>query len=136
MPAGALRDGRCAELEAVGPLLNADADSRTNDVDNCDYAANSDQADSGGVAGAGPDGVGDACQCGDTANDGDVDAADLVALRQSLAGSHFLDLEGTLKCSVAGGNGDCDVLDSVVLARRLGGLAPQLAQNCVAANPS
>jgi len=31
--AGLLRDGRCAVLEVVGPLLNADADSRTNDVD-------------------------------------------------------------------------------------------------------
>jgi para-nitrobenzyl esterase len=77
--AGALRDGRCAELEVVGPLLNADADSRTNDVDNCDYAANSDQAD------ASADGIGDACQCGDTTDDGGVDASDLGALRFELA---------------------------------------------------
>jgi para-nitrobenzyl esterase len=126
--AGALRDGRCAELADLAPLLNADADGRTNDVDNCAYAANSDQAD------ASADGIGDACQCGDTADDGDVDAADLATLRLALAGAAPLGAAGESKCSVAGGSAECDVLDSVVLARSLFGLAPMIAQSCAAAN--
>ncbi len=134
--AGSLRDGRCAELELVGPLLNADADNRTNDVDNCDYTANSDQADSAGVAGGGFDGIGDACQCGDTSDDADVDAEDFDLLRQQLAAPDSLAPAGLAKCSVSGGSPGCDVLDFAVLARRLGGLDPLLAQDCAAANPS
>jgi len=133
--AGNLRDGRCAELETVGPLLNADADNRTNDVDNCPYAANSDQADSGGVAGGVADGIGNACQCGDASDDGAVDAADLTALRLALAHGAALSGAGERKCSVAGGTPDCDVLDATVLARRLAALDPPLAQDCAAANP-
>ena len=157
---GALRDGRCAELEALVPVLNADQDGRTNDVDNCPFVANSDQAnpdldpfgsacdvcpfavdpgqsDLGGVAGAGPDGVGDACQCGDADDDTDVDDDDVTALREALAAVASLTPGGTAKCSVAGGNTTCDVLDVAVLTRRLGAvLNPFAPSSCAAANPS
>ncbi len=155
------RDGRCAELEAAAPVLNADQDALTNDVDNCDsttnsdqadhdldtvgsvcdscpYAANLDQADTSGVGGGGPDGIADACQCGDADDDlnHDVDAADIDALRGALAGVRALSPAGQAKCSVAGGTTACDLLDSVVLARRLALLAPPLTQACAAANPA
>jgi para-nitrobenzyl esterase len=156
----AFRDGRCAELEAAAPILNADQDTLTNDADNCDtvtnsdqadhdldtvgsacdacpYAANLDQADTSGVGGGGPDGIADACQCGDVDDDvaHDVDAADLAALRLALAGVTALSPGGQAKCSVAGGTTACDLLDSVVIARRLASLQPLLAPACDAATP-
>ncbi len=157
----AFRDGRCAELEAVASILNADQDSLTNDADNCDtvtnsdqadhdldtvgsacdscpYAANLDQADTSGVGGGGPDGIADACQCGDADDDAahDVDAADVAALRAALAGVLALSPAGQTKCSVAGGSSACDALDVAVLVRRLALLPPGLAQSCAAANPA
>jgi hypothetical protein len=65
-----------------------------------------------------------------------VDAADLAALRGALAGVVALSPAGQAKCSVAGGTPACDVLDVVVLARRLAlPQAPPLEPACDAANP-
>ncbi|MGH2900655.1 MAG: thrombospondin type 3 repeat-containing protein, partial [Solirubrobacteraceae bacterium] len=147
------RDGRCADLGALGPVLNADLDGLTNDRDNCISVTNSDQADHDldGVGSAcdscpyaaNPDqtdsvgnGIGDACRCGDAQDDTDVDQDDVAALRAALAQAAPLPPNGLAKCSVAGGTAACDELDVVVLARRLDGLEPQLQQDCAAAHPS
>jgi para-nitrobenzyl esterase len=148
----AFRDGRCADLEAIGPLLNDDHDGLTNDVDNCISVTNSDQADHdldgvGTACDSCPytanpaqtdsvgNGIGDACRCGDANDDTQVGQGDVDLLRSALAQGVALTGNGAAKCSVAGGTAACDVLDVVVLARRLDGLEPQLAQDCAAARP-
>jgi para-nitrobenzyl esterase len=137
-PSSALRDGRCAQLAALSGTLNADFDSFTNDRDNCPFATNSDQADSGGVAGGPSDGVGDACQCGDASNDGAVDDVDVAALRSSLAGVAPLSAHGAAKCRVESATAACDIVDVAVLRRRLATpqLPPGISQSCAAANPA
>jgi para-nitrobenzyl esterase len=133
-----LRDGRCAQLAALSGTLNGDFDAFTNDVDNCPFTTNSDQADSGGVAGGGPDGIGNACQCGDTSDDGAVDATDVAVLRNALAGIAPLGKHGAAKCRVESQSAACDVVDLAVLRRRLASpaLPPGISQSCAAANPA
>jgi len=137
-PASTLRDGRCAQLAALSGTLNGDFDSFTNDVDNCPFATNSDQADSGGVAGGGPDGIGNACQCGDTSDDGAVDAGDVTVLRRALASIAPLTKHGAAKCRVESSTAACDIVDLAVLRRRLAtpALGPGITQSCAAANPT
>jgi len=137
-PSGSLRDGRCAQLVALADTLNGDFDSFTNDRDNCPFATNSDQADSGGVAGGPSDGVGDKCQCGDTSNDGAVDATDVTVLRNALAGAAPLSQDGAKKCRVESSSAACDIVDVAVLRRRLETppLPPGISQSCAAANPA
>jgi hypothetical protein len=65
---------------------DTDADGRLDPVDNCRVLANASQADRGGAGSSGPDGVGDACQCGELTDDGAVDPADLRSLRGVLSG--------------------------------------------------
>jgi para-nitrobenzyl esterase len=133
-----LRDGRCAQLASLSGTLNGDFDAFTNDVDNCPFTTNSDQADSGGVAGGGPDGIGNACQCGDTSDDGAVDATDVTVLRNALAGIAPLGKHGEAKCRVESQSPGCDVVDLTVLRRRLAtpALPPGISQSCAAANPA
>jgi hypothetical protein len=57
------------------------AGATANCDDNCRYEPNPDQADTGGVAGAGPDGIGTACQCGDANNNGRIDNVDFAMNR-------------------------------------------------------
>jgi hypothetical protein len=81
--------------------------------DNCPSAANPDQVDSGGVgSSSAPDGIGDACQCGDVSDDGRVTAGDFQQIKQWV-GSLGTDpppgfVEG--KCDV-GGRSSCGVAD-------------------------
>ena len=51
------------DLRAACP--DADLDGLANDLDNCPSVANEDQLDRGGIDTTAPDGIGDACQCGD-----------------------------------------------------------------------
>jgi hypothetical protein len=51
------------------------------DCDNCPFEPNPDQADSGGTAVAGPDGIGDVCQCGDVSDDGRLTLTDFGQIR-------------------------------------------------------
>ncbi len=115
---------------------DADADGACDAGDNCPFAAN-DQADTAGVAGGGPDGIGDACQCGDLTLDGGVDAADPARLRAALAdpGGAAPTAAELQRCSVSGGDTSCDLVDAVALRRALAGAAPGLAQSCPAALP-
>jgi hypothetical protein len=89
--------GRAADPLAVSLLgtwidtalfaLDSDADGQGDGTDNCPHVAN-DQSDGGGIGlTAAPDGVGDACQCGDIWNEGRITSMDAVVLRRNLAGS-------------------------------------------------
>jgi hypothetical protein len=125
-----------SEVELVGafsPGADYDADGRMDETDNCPYAANSDQLNSGGllttVADLAP--YGDRCECGEGDGTGTIFASDATALRQVLAGI-TVDAEATGRCSVAGG-AECDVRDVVVLRRALAGEGPGLAAVCARA---
>ncbi len=119
---------------------DADADGVPNATDNCTWRANGSQSDLGGVLLAGPNRVGDRCECGDVANDGDVDAGDVVLLRSALAGSWTLVGDAAAKCSVidAPGAPTCDIADLAVLRRRFAAPRPLLPGTfpvCAAARP-
>ena len=64
---------------------DADGDSIPDIDDNCPFTPNVNQMDVGGLGYAGPDGIGDACQCGDVTGDGVVNSTDATFIkRQSL----------------------------------------------------
>jgi uncharacterized repeat protein (TIGR03806 family) len=122
-------------IDADLAVLDSDADGRADGADNCPYVAN-DQRDVGGVGlVSGPDGIGDACQCGDLYNDGRITSADATLLRNGIAaGGGSLNLA---LCNVhdpaAGPAGRCDLVDVVTLTRALARVAPGIAPRCRAA---
>src|SRR5208283_2349192 len=84
---------------------DTDGDGIPDPFDNCPYTFNPAQTDSGGVgAGSPPDGIGDACQCGDLTNDGFVTIGDVSVLSRSLRNlppyAGVTALPGYLKCDV------------------------------------
>ena len=106
--------------------------------DNCPTAPNANQKDSGGINTTNPDGIGDACQCGDVTNDGIVNVSDKTILGRSLAllSPYFSvgAMPGFNKCNVnTPVNGSCDTGDKTVIGRTLANLPPGILQNCHAA---
>lgn len=99
--------------------------------DNCPGEANASQADTGGVAPEGANGIGDACECGDVDDDGDVDESDRAHLRQKLS-SQLADVDAPAKCGVVN-DGACNVADASVTGRATQGLLPDVAPVCPAA---
>jgi hypothetical protein len=123
---------------------DTDGDGVLDSVDNCKYEPNASQTDSGGINTAVPDGIGDACQCGDTNNSGTVTAADVTVLKRALAGlSPAFSVPGLGvglgKCNVGAtpvaGAAGCTAADATVIARRLVSLTPGIVQSCDAAQP-
>ncbi len=120
--------------------LDADADGDGVDDadDNCVYEPNPGQEDVGGVANPGdpsgliPDGIGDACQCGDVDGDGKVTGVDEVVLNRDLAGLPP-GLTSPQKCVVIGT--ECNGVDATIIARAVQGLPPGILQLCEAALP-
>ncbi len=105
-----------------------DGDGVEDALDVCPVDASSGQLDSGGLATSSPDGVGNGCQCGDTSDDGRIDATDVSALRALLAGS-LVQLAAPEKCDV-GGSAACDLIDAVRLRRALAGSSVGIAHVC------
>lgn len=119
---------------SVGAAPDPDRDGIASLLDNCPFAANSDQRDSGGVGvGSSPDGVGDACQCGDVSGDGRVTIADAVLISRSLLVPPTADLPHPERCDV-GGSAACTNADAVVLRRAL--LSPATATIRPACTPA
>jgi hypothetical protein len=110
------------------PGGDEDGDGIEDALDNCPLRGNSAQADGGGLATGTPDGIGDACQCGDASGDGRVDALDLRDLRDFLTGRIAV-LTAPELCAVSPQAG-CNLVDRVYLARALVGLAPGIAHAC------
>jgi cysteine-rich repeat protein len=135
----------CSPACLVGPVLaDADGDLVPNSLDNCPYKPNAAQTDSGGINTAVPDGIGDACQCGDTNNSGTVTSTDVTVLKRALAGlSPAFSVPGLGvglgKCNVAAtatpGAAGCTATDATVISRALAGLSPGIFQGCDAAAP-
>lgn len=135
----ALRNDDRAGRDVLYPLPpDDDADGASDFVDNCLGLYNMDQRDTGGLLTTSPNGRGDACECGAVGPDGRIDAGRAVELRQALAGAQ---LAKPGNCNVYGPGSplypsggilpeDCDVVDWVVLERRLQGLDPPLGTDC------
>jgi hypothetical protein len=119
------------------PSLDADGDVIQSFRDNCPWAFNPGQTDSGGIDDVAADGIGDACQCGDVDDDGIVDALDVIAYRDFLAAPSLAPLSsaGASKCSVIDSAGPCEILDVTVTERVLVPLLPDVEQVCAAARP-
>ena len=136
-------DADCASPLDASEGTDSDGDGVPDGLDNCPYEPNAAQADIGGLGTAPPDGIGDACQCGDTNNDGRVTATDSTVLKRALLGlSPYFEvaaLPGLSKCNVGAtvvpGVAGCTTSDAVVISRALLGLTPGIAQHCDAAQP-
>ncbi len=128
------------EEQAAGTnpnVADTDADEALDGGDNCPVTANPTQSDVGSALDDPPDGIGDACQCGDVDDSGVVDFADVDAYRDSLADPVGLALTpaGVAKCSVIDDAGPCEILDVTVVQRALEAvpLLPGIDQVCSAA---
>ena len=117
------------------PLGDADGDHVCGTVDDCPYEPNPDQTDSGGFETTTPDGVGDACQCGDVSGDGVVDANDVSVYRAFLTQEPSAPFSAARKCKVATNGGPCTILDLVIVKRSTQLGVPLISQACAAANP-
>jgi len=99
--------------------LDSDLDSVADIVDNCPSFANPSQSDSGGIgAASGPDGIGDACQCGDVNGNGRVTTADATLVTRSLLVPPTAVLAEPQQCNV-GGSAACTTADAVIITRAL-----------------
>jgi hypothetical protein len=107
---GVLDDGAAGDVPcATGQAVDCD--------DNCPYWPNLDQSDAGGIrAGSAPDGVGDACQCGDVNGDGRVSNADSVILKRSLVVPPLATMQHPERCNV-GGSAACTNADVIIIKR-------------------
>lgn len=120
------------------PFFDADGDGVGDACDNCVETANSGQEDAGGVGPTSPpDGIGNACQCGDVNDDGFVTGLDgtlitRAALNLAPFPNGVSDLAAPDKCDV-GGTAGCSGLDGTLVKRASLGLAPGVEQNCAAA---
>ena len=100
--------------------------------DNCPLAANPGQEDRGGVDSASPDGIGDACQCGDVTGNGIVNGQD--ATRSAATGSarsRTRPFAVPGNCDVTG-NGECNGQDANAVQRAALGAQPNplFGQRC------
>ncbi|MDB4806678.1 thrombospondin type 3 repeat-containing protein [Pseudomonadales bacterium] len=113
--------------------VDFDLDGIADASDNCRNVPNADQADSGGVNTDIPDGIGDACQCGDVNNSGKVDNTDAILIKR-----YILNLPPGVddqKCNVSV-SAECSNTDAILIQRAILGLPPGIAQTCMAALPA
>lgn len=135
-----LLDGFCGDGVVQPP--DSDADGVADDVDNCPYVSNSGQEDEGGVRSEMPDGIGNACQCGDVDGDGIVTQGDGELIQRCVVelppcadgGPELLPSPGN--CDV-NDDGVCNATDGVFVQRWALGLPnpPGIGQFCANAQP-
>jgi len=140
-------DPDCASPLDETEYADSDGDGVADSLDNCTYEPNPTQSDVGGLGAAPPDGIGDACQCGDTNNSGTVTATDATVLSRAIAGlSPYFSVAsglggggpGLAKCNVGAVNpgvAGCTASDATVIGRAVALLSPGILQNCDAALP-
>jgi hypothetical protein len=115
---------------------DTDRDGVANEFDNCPFVANASQADNGGLGfSTTPDGIGNACQCGDVTGEGQVNDTDAAFIKR-----HALGLSAPLflvpdNCDVSG-DGECNGIDGTLIRHAAAGnSAPLFGQNCPNARP-
>jgi hypothetical protein len=95
-----------------------DADGIADESDGCPLLAD-DGTDSGGLLSQQPDGIPDACQCGDWLPDGMLDGGDVARMRAWLAEQPVAPVAFST-CDVDA-DGACDVVDLAVMVRAQAG---------------
>lgn len=136
-PDGSLMRGDLAGTLAT-PTGDTDGDGVEDALDVCPVLHDPAQADAAGIGDAGPDGVGDSCQCGDVTGDGAVRMDDVVRIERAAAA---LDppLSHPDHCNVhglsGGGPGTCAADDADAIRSVLAGLASRLPPLCPPALP-
>lgn len=126
--------GTLASTTVCDPTANSDGEGLNDCDDNCPFVSNLDQKDSGGIGFASPDGIGDACQCGDVTGDGKVNSFDSTMITRnalSLAAPLFKKPDN---CDVTG-DGLCNSFDATIIKRAAVGLPPGVQQVCPNAIP-
>jgi len=121
------------------PCLDGDPWDRECDgaIDSCDvcpFTSDPDQRDTGGIAT--PDGIGNACQCGDVTGNGVVNGQDAQAIKRYAIGLPSPTFLVPGNCDV-NGNGVCNGQDANAVRRiALGQPSPPFGQHCPNADPS
>jgi hypothetical protein len=111
-------------------LADLDGDSLTGEADNCPQIANADQQDNGGINTTTPDGIGDACQCGDVTGNGIVNGQDANAIKRHGLSQPNPSFAVAGNCDVTG-NGLCNGQDANAVKRAaLGDPSPSFGQRC------
>lgn len=118
------------------PVDDADHDGIVDQFDNCPFTANANQTDTGGLgSGTTPDGIGNACQCGDVTGEGQVNDTDAAFIKRralGLSAPLFVVLDN---CDVSG-EGKCSGVDGTLIRHAAAGNAPAaFGQNCPNARP-
>jgi hypothetical protein len=116
-------------LDAQAP--DVDGDGVLAYADNCPFVANPGQEDVGSINDDPPDGIGDACQCGDVSGNGIVTGQDANAIKRHAIGASsnpLFDVPGN--CDVTG-NDQCNGQDANAVKRAgLGQSSPLFRQTC------
>lgn len=115
---------------------DTDRDGVANQYDNCPFLANANQADNGGLGySTAPDGIGNACQCGDVTGEGQANDTDASFIKR-----HALGLSAALflvprNCDVSG-DGICNGTDATLIRHAAAGsISALFGQNCPNARP-
>jgi len=120
-------------MQPIADLTDSDNDGVLDSVDNCPVTPNSDQSDRGGLDTSTPDGIGDACQCGDLSGDGKITNTDSMLIRLNMFGISLPSKPFRPDFCDVSGDGQCTNTDAVVIQRALLGLPPGIKQSCTAA---
>jgi hypothetical protein len=113
-------------------------------ADNCPSTANPGQEDDGGFNTGVPDGIGNACQCGDVNGDGSVNNTDGTIIKRCVLGLSPCEgggpelLPSPGNCDV-NGDGVCNTTDGTIVKRNVVGLSPAdvvISQKCPSAQHS
>lgn len=115
---------------------DTDRDGIANQFDNCPWTPNASQLDNGGLGSTTtPDGIGNACQCGDVTGEGQVNDTDAAFIKR-----HALGLMAALflvpdNCDVTG-DGSCNGTDATLIRHAAAGsVSPLFGQHCPSAVP-
>lgn len=115
---------------------DTDRDGITNEFDNCPFVANANQADNGGLGfSTTPDGIGNACQCGDVTGEGQVNDTDAAFIKRQALGLAAPLFIVPNNCDVTG-DGRCNGTDATLIRHAAAGtVTPLFGQNCPSSMP-
>ena len=134
---GILEDGDGSGTAGDNPCTGGET---TGCDDNCPFRANASQEDPGGIGGAGPDGIGTVCQCGDVSGNGAITLSDVGQVRAWFnSGYTSPPTPGFVaeRCDVTG-DGACTLQDfaALLFAYNAGtNHSPLVVQGCAPAVP-
>jgi len=115
---------------------DTDRDGIVNQFDNCPWISNPTQADNGGLGfSTTPDGIGNACQCGDVTGEGQVNDTDASFIKRKALGLSAPLFIVPDNCDVTG-DGNCNGSDATLIRHAAAGtVSPLFGQNCPNARP-